>query len=450
MAKRSASSAATADRPAPTVVETADELTPAAVASLTAETTATELDEAVATGDQLIKQCSKVRVRTSWFSTSAKVADDMAVAMLKETEADRKMVAISKRFLNTKHDALEGVKAARNAIQSYVTSMTVPLLALRTAADSEAGMQKDAGIRLIKKDDMEAFDDRIHYLIGVLHTAVAALQDALPEIKREEEKRLGRLYNERDYPEDITKLVSVTVGYEPVGVDLDWEKLCPQIYEREARNARLKFAAVAENAAQEFSQAFVAYVSQVVDQLGNRVRLNPKPGEGWERYQDAEVLEKVEHGDDPEVPAGHVLVKVRLKKEAGARGRSEDVWLPEPISKNRYQAELRPYETSEQKKLFGSTVDNLKAQMERFLNVGDMLGPHRALIAESVARVQQLLASADSGMDGQRIANELRSGNAFRNQVRDALAGVADEVRDVMSDAKKVRRKISSNLIGKV
>lgn len=400
-------------------------------------------DDMARTGEMLLKQCSKVRVRISWFSTSAQVDGEMKMEMLEGTEADKSAVSISKKFLNTRHDALEAVKQARASIQSYVQGMTIPMLALRSGDDAEAGIQKDAGIRLIRKSDMEEFDRKIRFLIGVLGTAVEGLQKAMPEIMAMERKTRGRLFDPSDYPTNVTRLVGVSVSYEPAGVDVDWEQLCPEIYKRESLAARQKFALVAENAAVEFAKTFTEYVSQVVEQLGNRVRLNPVEGPEWARYKDAEVLETVDHDADPDVPRGHVLVKVRLRKGAGVKGKSEDVWMDEPIRKDFYHDKLRPRETGEKKKLYASTVENLKAQLERFLNIGDMLGPYRDVIHESVDRVKQLLVGASRDMDSGRIAEELRGGEYLRNQMRSVLAGVKDTIQDSVAEMKVVRRKVT-------
>lgn len=438
---------------APPVEPTVGEEIAAAAAEVAEDAAAVTATVAAAeqTGELLLKQCSRLRLRINWFSTSSKIGDEMAMAMLKDTEAEKSMVSLSKKFLTGKHDALEAVRQAKAALTSYVQSMTVPLLAIRNSEDTEAGMQKDAGVRLIQKKDMEDFDAKVQYLRGLLMTCVERLQRALPEIIAEDRKRLGRLFDENDYPKNIAEMVSVSVSYEPIGVDLDWETMCPEIYRREAANARLKFAAVAENAAQEFATQFVQYVAQVTEQLGSRVRLNPIENSTWEDVRDAEVLTIEDHAKDPSIPAGHVMVKVRKKKAAGVKGRSEDVYLTnEPISKTKYQTELRPYETTEKKKLFGSTIENLKQQMERFLNVGDMLGPYRHVIQESVDRVKLLLTKASDNMDSEKIADELRSGDYLRNEMREALSSVADEIQATVGDSRKVRRRISAKLIGKV
>lgn len=411
--------------------------------------------------EALLKQCSEVRVRINWFGTSAKVDEEMAIEMLKGTDAARGAVSIGKRLLSSKHEALSAVKEARQAIEAHVAAWTVPMLAIRASSSPDSSLRKDAGIRLIQKKDMAQFDERLGYLKGLLHTAAQSLQRKLPEIKEQDRERLGRLYDEGDYPTDVTALIGVEVTYKTAGVDLDWETLCPAIYERERDAARQKFTAVVENAAAEFAGRFVKYVKQVVDQLGNRIRINPVDSHGTAHVigpddelvnvniRDAEVLDKLTHSTDEEVPAGSVLLKVRLAK-GGKKGRAFEAWFAKPITENEYATKLRPYASTDRKKLYDSTIDNLKQEMEAFLNIGELLGPYREVIAGSVERVKNMLGKGDSGLDTSRIAEQLRQGDYFRNEMKTVLEGVAHVVESGMADAQQVRRKIRKGLIGKV
>lgn len=412
-----------------------------------------EMDQAVKiTGERLLEQCSKVRVRINWFGMTAKVDDEIAQEMLDTIHAGLDSATISKRLLKSKHTALDAAKQARQAISDHVKSMTIPLLALREGiSDPKMALRKDAGIRLIQKKDMAAFDERIQYLIGILNTAVKDLQKAMPDIKTEDRERLGlKLYSDKDYPEDVTKMVSVEVSYEPVGVDVDWEKLCPEIYKREQLSARKKFEAVVENAAVEFADRFVKYVRQVCDQLGNRTRLNPKANGPWAKLSDAEVVEKVTNAEDEDIQPGYVLLCVRYAKE-GKKGRKDMEWLEEPIAEAVYRDELRPFETSERKKLYASTVDNLKAELETFINIGSMLGPYADVIKDGVAKVKEMLTESSQNLDAEKIASQLRDESYFRKEMKSALAKVADEVQSAVGTVKQVRRRISvkAMMIGK-
>lgn len=403
-------------------------------------------EEVVKTGEKLISECSEVRVRINWFGTASKVDDETKQEMLKGHGAERNAVAISKRLLTSKHDALVALKAARAALMDHVKAWTVPMLAIRTLEGTEATMRKDAGIRLIQKKDMQQFDERLQYLTGVLITSLQAFQRALPVIKQEDKERLGDLYRETDYPDDVTKLVSVEVTYKTTAVDLDWESLCPNIFRRERAAASARMNAIVENAAVEFSKRFVQYVKQVCDQLGNRIRLNPERESPFSEYRDAEVTQRITHAEDPDIPEGHIQIEVRRAGKKG--GRQELVWLdPMPIAA--YQ-QLRPYETAERKKLFASSIDNIKQEMEAFINVGDMLGPYKNVVSESVQKVRDILTRASRDQDSERIAEELRKGDYLRNEMQHVLEGAANVVRDAIGEGSRTRRRINAELIGKI
>lgn len=411
------------------------------------------------TAQDLVSSCSEVRVRINWFGTSSKVDALDAAEMLAPSLADRKAVSISKKLMSSKNPKMIAAKQARDAITAHVAAWTVPMLAL--SGGTSDVLRKDAGIRLIKKCDMEVFDERLQYLAGVLKTAAEQLQSAMPSIKEEDRIRLGRLYRDTDYPADVTKLIGVEVSYKQAGVDLDWEHLCPKIFERERMAAKEKFEKVVENAAVEFATRFVKYVQQVTDQLGSRVRLNPMlhaeqqcfavddNSDVYASTVDAEVVTILRHADAPDVvPEGSVLLELRLKKQE--KGRSTTLWMRSPVTEKYYQESLRPRDTTERKKLYNSTIENLKAELETFVNIGELLGPYRGIVEDSVAKVRETLGKASSNLDTDKIVSALREGEYFRNEMRTALAGVAIEVQSAVSDVKEIRRRISKKHIGKV
>ena len=408
------------------------------------------------TAETLISQCSEVRVRTSWFSTSVKVDKATAAEMLLASGADRKAVSISKRLMSSKHEAMQAVKDAKAAIEAHVLAWTIPMMTVRVATDTaqdDVG-RKDAGIRLIQKKDMQEFDERLRYLIGLLKTAAQKLQEAMPAIKADDQAKLKKMYDENDYPADVASMIDVDVSYRQVGCDIAWKDLCPEIYEREQAAARQKFDCVVENAAVEFAKRFVQYVKQVTDQIGNRVRLNPREGKarvailnpdgtpGTVDVTEAEVLARITHDDEPdEVPVDHLLVQLRLVKEG--RGRSTDVWLAAPMLSRTFHDNLRPYESAtERRKLFESTINNLRSELDTFLNIGQMLGPYETIIGDAVRKVKTMLTSVSPDLKTDRIAKELRDGEYFRNQMRDCLIGVTTSVESAMRDAKVSRRTV--------
>lgn len=421
------------------------------------------------TAETMLHGCSKVRTRFSWLSASAKIDDDVLSDMMGETAAKtvKDAISASKRLMKSKNPAFVAAKDAFAAVGSYVNSMTIPLIALSQQAKAEGDdFRKDGGVRVIQKKDMAEFDARMQYLIGVLTTAVERLQDAMPSIIEEDRERLNKLnaklFKADDYPEDVTRCISVEYTFEPIGVDADWKQLCPEIYKREGANAKRKFEAVVENAAVEFASRFVAYVKQVVDQLGNRQRLNPKPGKDMMEItvkakdskaekkvmaslKEAEICLELGHEDDPKIPEHHVVLEVRLHK-GGAKGEST-VGRTGPIRRNAMFDDLRPYETREKKKLYGSTIDNLKHELEAFLNIGSMLGPYEGVVESGVEQVRELLRKGNSGMDTEVIANRLREGSSLREEMRDALQKIGAKVLSAVGEAKQRRRLITKKMM---
>lgn len=396
-----------------------------------------------------LKACSKVRVRIAWFGTSVKIDDATAKTMLNSVGSDKGAASLSKRLMSSKSDAMNELRAARKSIDDHIGAWTVPMLALTDAPTSTGGVtfRKDAGTKLIQKKDITTFDERLQYLKGLLFAAADKVDQSLPEVMIAEKEKLGGLFNEKDYPKSVRALIGVEVTYEPTGIDLDWERLCPKIYEREAQMARIKFEAVVENAASEWAQQFVKFVSHVVEQLGNRKRVNPVLGSKYAQYKDAEVMDTAMHDQDDSVPAGMIAVKLRLQK--GDRpGKSDEVWI-EPMTLVDYQTVLRPYEAvKERKKLYPSTIENLKNEMDKFRNIGELLGPYKTVIGDAVDKVNVMLGKGDAGLDSENIAKKLREGSYFRDEMTKALSGVATLVSDQVVDSVEKRRKVSKRMIG--
>lgn len=436
-----------ADEVAPNLAQGVDELFSAQVSE---------------TANDLVNRCSKVRIRRSWFPTSAKIDDTVMAEMTHMSVASVKQISASKRLMKSKHPALVAAKEAFKAINDYVISMTIPLVAVQGMSETE-GIRKDGGVRVIRKDDMASFDSRMRYLVGVLDSAIARLQLAMPAIIAEDRERLRatseELFNENDYPTNLSALVQVIWSFEPTGVDIDWKTLCPEIYERERLAVKKKYEAVVECAATEFAGRLVQYVKQVLDQIGNRTRLNPVSGFGVQNLVvgdaaipcsvvDAEVVKLLRHEHEPEeIPEGFVLAELRVQNE---KGKSTVAWLAAPMSDTEFHTKLRPIESTERKKLFASTVDNLRTELQAFANIGEMLGPYQAIVAESVTKIKQLLTRASPNLDSERIATALRNESFFRGEMQTLLTNVAVTVENQMTSAKAGRRRIDRKLMGKM
>jgi hypothetical protein len=134
--------------------------------------------------------------------------------------------------------------------------------------------------------------------------------------------------------------------------------------------------------------------------------------------------------------------------KSGPLPRTEEVWFPEPVERTVYQRDYRPVTTDEKKKIFGGTLANLKAEMDSFLAIGDMLGPYKDTVAGAVAQVKKILANADANMDSEKIAEELRKGTFLRAQMKQVLGKVAVEVESRVEAAIPKRRILKKSAVG--
>jgi hypothetical protein len=397
----------------------------------------------------LLEQCSKVSVRVSWFSTSTKVKDDQAEQMVQQVDADRRALSISKRLLVSKHPAVKQCNQARDAIGAFVKSWTIPVMAV-TGDGVDDGARKVAGDRLIQKNDMQEFDRRLQGYVSALKTAVQNLQAKMPEVIEQDRERLGKTFNAGDYPTDVTKLVKVTVRYEPTGVDIDWQQLCPEVYARMRQSAQQAMENVVKTAAEEFTAGLLEAVELVTKQLGARRRLNPEKGHPRrDELMDAEVVSELSPAEDPSIPEGHVAIEVVYSKN----GRKHQEWLTGESGQDLTLAEYRKlqiYDADDRRKIYASSIEQLKTQLDTFLQIGSMLGPYKDLVGKSVTEVREILQRAARDMDSESIAKQARTGDFYRDELRKKLVSVTVAVQSATGISQKRRRSIDPSLVGKM
>jgi hypothetical protein len=287
---------------------------------------------------------------------------------------------------------------------------------------------------------MQAFDERVRYLSTLLYQTVARLQEQRSALLEAEREALGPdLFDPEDYPTDFTKEIQVEVIYESTGIDIDWRTHCPEIYRSQVQRMEREASLIIANGAAEFAESLSNYLEQTVRQLGNRRRLNPRPGSGYPAHlQEAEVVREYTHKDLPDqVPEGSVLLQVRYA--SGARSQMQDVG---PVTPAQLQNDLRVYVTTERRQLQTASIEHLRREMERLMNIGPMLGEFQAHLAPGIERIQRLLTDVDAGMNPERIAEQLRSSEYLRNQFTTTLTEVGHLVSDAVEDVVTTRRRV--------
>ena len=125
----------------------------------------------------------------------------------------------------------------------------------------------EPGVRLIKHDQIEAFDQSMADLKAELDDAVRTLDQHFEELKRAAAQRLGTLFNPVDYPATLVGLFSVSWDYPNIEPPEYLIGVSPAVFQQEQERVRARF----QEAVQLAEQAFLDEFSKLVTHLTERI-----------------------------------------------------------------------------------------------------------------------------------------------------------------------------------
>lgn len=201
--------------------------------------------------DQLRLDTAAVRLRKTKFGTTKAMSKQQRESAADVFSADGEFVRASKKLLNTKDDAYKAVTSILSRANSVWKESTVPY--------------PEDGIRLIKRERIEAFQSKMLSLTAELDQAVAALNDKLWELKQEARVKLGSLYNPGDYPDSLE--FSIAWEFPSVEPPMYLKELNPRLYEQEQERIKARFEEAVALAETAFVEEFQKLVAHLVEQL---------------------------------------------------------------------------------------------------------------------------------------------------------------------------------------
>lgn len=401
------------------------------------------VQETKVTIDYLKAHCMEVSLEVNWFTTSKAVDRSTAIDMLEGYEADADSVGMSKRLFSSKHPLVKSANEAKRALVAYRDSMTAvvpksPPLGM----DDEAArklLEKEPGVRLIETEKIDEFEEHVAVLVSNLQAAIKALNAGLSQVLAFDKAKLGKLYKDSDYPEKVEAQVRGP-KYGEIKYSLDFEKIAPKAFARMAKDLEYRLKGGIELTVADFADALISLAKQMANQLGSRIRLKvPKTNPAMGYLRDAEVVEYVTHAEDPEVPVGSVAVNLRYTPPG--KKKNEMVWHEFTVAE--YDA-LCPYESDEKKKLYESSLQNLRDQCDSIKNVMAMLGNIGTPVIAAADKVEDLLASV--GGSNKEVLEELRNSNMARKATLRAFNDLASTLTTQVSSIEvfsERRRSIS-------
>ena len=193
------------------------------------------------------------RVQFTWYGTKKALTVEQKAQAAETFDAEGQFLSAGKKLLDTKHTAFRAVTAIRTKITEYWRGLTLPF--------------PEPGVRLIKHNEVETFDQQMADFKAELEDAVRTLDRQFEELKQAAAQRLGSLYNPADYPATLVGLFGVSWDYPNIEPPDYLLELSPGLYQQEQERVKARF----EEAVQLAEQAFLDEFAKLVAHLTERI-----------------------------------------------------------------------------------------------------------------------------------------------------------------------------------
>ena len=167
--------------------------------------------------------------------------------------AEGKFLSAGKKLLDTSHPAFKAVTAIKGRCLSYWRAVSLPY--------------PEPGIRLIRQQGINEFDNQMAAFREELREAVDELDRRYTELRSAARRRLGDLFDASDYPVSLIGLFGIDHEYPSVEPPSYLRQLNPELYEQECQRMQARF----DEAVQLAEAAFTEELAKLVEHLGERL-----------------------------------------------------------------------------------------------------------------------------------------------------------------------------------
>lgn len=206
-----------------------------------------------AAAERLQQSMAAVRLGFTWLGVRKTLTPQQKEQAADTFGASGRFLSAGKKLLDTSHSAFKAVTSVKSRAVQYWKGISLPY--------------PEPGLRLIRQDRIEQFDEELRGFCDELDEAVQQLDARYAELKRGARRRLGHLYSESDYPASLQGLFAIEWDFPSVQPPDYLRQLNPQLYEEECRRIRTRF----DEAVQLAEEAFLAEFAQLVSHLCERL-----------------------------------------------------------------------------------------------------------------------------------------------------------------------------------
>jgi hypothetical protein len=218
---------------------------------------------------RLRRTAAAVRVRLRWWGVHRALTPRQKEELGAAADADARLLTAGKKLIDRRHPAARALTSVRTRLGNYWRGLTLPYT--------------EAGVRLIRQADIGPFVQAMEGFRQELAEAEAGLAAAFGEIQADARRRLGRLYDEADYPAEVRGLFGVEWDFPSVEPPAYLMRVAPEVHEQECRRVAARF----EEAVRLAEQAFAAEFAGLLEHLAER--LSDGPGGQRKVFRDSAV-----------------------------------------------------------------------------------------------------------------------------------------------------------------
>ena len=221
-----------------------------------------EIQPSTVPSERLRTTMAAMRLSFTWFGVRKSLTTEQKAEAAEAFGADGDVLSAGKRLINTKHTKYKAVTSIRNRALSLWKGVSLPF--------------PEAGIRLVKQEEVDSIDMQMRVLKDELGYAVAELDQHYWELKSAARGRLGRLYNESDYPATLSGLFDMGWDWPSVEPPPYLRQLSPALYREECQRVQARFDDAVRLAEQAFLDELAKLVSHLTERLSGTEDGKPK------------------------------------------------------------------------------------------------------------------------------------------------------------------------------
>lgn len=211
---------------------------------------------------RLQERMAAVRLSFTWLGVRKTLTPVQKAQAAESFGAQDSYLSAGKKLLDTSHHAFRGVTTVRGQIHSYFRNVSLPY--------------PEAGIRLVRQDQVAAFSDQLSLYRQHLADAVTELDGHYDELRAVARRRLGTLYNPADYPPSLEGLFSVDWDFPSVEPPDYLRQISPELYEQEQARIVARFDEAVRLAEEAFTGELAKLISHLMDRISGNSDGTPK------------------------------------------------------------------------------------------------------------------------------------------------------------------------------